>query len=517
MNNIKHKINELCSKGKMADAYYVLLEAIKNEQYDKAMLLMAVNWAAKAHQKADLLNCLDKAKNIQGYNQKELVALSAGALQYPSLYHAIHFKRVEQKIVSTNGVKYELAVLLYRFNEYDEAETLFKEILVNDKDNPSILGALGELYAAKGEFETAISCYEKLVDKAGLNGLALFSIAQIKKFTLDNSSFLGLCEEQLKKVTDVENRNYILFAKAKYFVDINSEEMAWDSLVEANQLQQARNPFDAKSFRDSIVAIQQAETNLSVNFETDSNEASPIFIVGMPRSGTTLLEQMLSRANITALGESSALTNAISSVAHEVQYPAQLNSFTEVHYETLRTYFNNYIKTNYANLTHRVVDKLPGSFLYIGSIMRMFPNAKIINMKRNYHDCAFSIYSKFFRDHMSFTSSIEGIECFYQEYERLMLFWKTQYQENILDVNYEDLTVNPEEISKEIFSFIGEDWSKSVISPKESTNLVQTPSLWQVRQNIAPHSKGRYKYYVEKIKGMMLKHKKTDELEYKPV
>jgi hypothetical protein len=231
-----------------------------------------------------------------------------------------------------------------------------------------------------------------------------------------------------------------------------------------------------------------------------SDSARPVFIVGMPRSGTSIIEQIIA-SHPKAFG------------AGELLFWGDV---FKKHWKTvLDAKFENTLIAKLADnylqvLSHIgksaicVVDKMPGNFVHLGMIHLVFPNARIIHVQRNPIDTCLSNYFQMFSSGHNFTNDLDDLAYYYREYYRLMAHWREVIPADVfMDVSYEELVDNQEELSRQIIKFIGLDWDEHCLEFYKTERRVLTASHWQVRQKIYKTSVERWRNY-EKYIGPLL-------------
>jgi hypothetical protein len=217
----------------------------------------------------------------------------------------------------------------------------------------------------------------------------------------------------------------------------------------------------------------------------------PILVVGMIRSGTTLLEQIISNhPDVAAAGELTYLTRRATSVFNVETGGIDPNEAT--------LYAKGYLDLlgGIGNGTRHVTDKLPNNFLVLGLIHMLLPNARIIHCRRHPLDTCISIYTTPFDDPINFAHDRDSIVYFYKGYQVLMEHWRSVIPQNrLLEIDYEDLVMDGEPVIRKVLDFCGLDWSNSCLHHEENTGAIRTPSWWQARQPIYSSSVGRWRNY----------------------
>ena len=382
----------------------------------------------------------------------------------------------------------------------DEAIEHFKKALENKPDCAEILESMGVVLALKGKLNEGI---KHLEDSLQLNqdcAIAYYHLSVYKKWTdQDIDKIIGM--ENLLKKNNIsrEDRIKLSFALGKVYDDLKIYDKAFSYYKSANELKNVE--FDIETHTKGITRLIQT---FSKDFfkkikKYGSNSELPIFIVGMPRSGTTLVEQIISsHPQVVGAGELedfSILANNLQKITGlSTQYPECVFSIGEDHALYLADIYLKRLRELGGDV-FRVTDKMPNNFMHLGLISLLFPKARIIHCQRNSLDICLSCYFQDFRGFKPFIYNLTTLGLYYRQYERLMKHWHNVLQLQIMNVNYEELVENQEDISRKIIDFCGLEWNDKCLSFHKNKRSVQTVSTWQVRQPMYTTSKGRWKNY----------------------
>jgi len=226
----------------------------------------------------------------------------------------------------------------------------------------------------------------------------------------------------------------------------------------------------------------------------------PIFIVGMPRSGTTLVEQILSsHPRVFGAGELGYMTSAEqllqNRLGNSVSYPECVRLADSANIERLALDYVNKIRQDHSPDAEFVTDKMPDNFLRIGLIRILFPRAAIIHCRRNAMDTCNSIYFQIFVSEHPYAYDLQALGYYYLEYERIMAHWRTEPAINMLEIQYEDLVTEQETHSKRLLQHVGLPWDERCLAFHEHERAILTASNQQVRQPMYQGSIERWKRY----------------------
>ena len=367
----------------------------------------------------------------------------------------------------------------------------------------SLLG-IGQAQLEVGNVDAVINIANQVnnADATLPNGHLLLSRA--KKSSLDD----GLAEHLLKFAykEDLEETTKIAtnFALGKVFDDQKKYADAFKYYDAGNSLR--NNKLNYSTEADKARFSQLIETFNADFFKyhqhlgTDKN--LPVLIVGMPRSGTTLTEQIISsHPNVIGAGEVTFWGRAPTAmplrIGTSTEYPSCVSEITEAHAADIASMYEATLQKIAGPNTKpaHITDKMPHNFLSVGLIALLFPNVKIIHTKRDPIDTCLSIFFQNFNDAHPYAFDLSNLGFHYKQYERIMQHWHEVLPGRILDVNYEDTIANPEFWSRKLIAHIGLEWDDACLAPHKLERTVKTASHWQVRQPIYKTSVQRWKKY----------------------
>ena len=301
-----------------------------------------------------------------------------------------------------------------------------------------------------------------------------------------------------KNITE-DQRCHISFALAKACEDLNEFDRSFSYLQMGNKLRDKVLSYDINRgiklfnlLKKSYPSIK----NISLKKVRETSELSPIFILGMPRSGTTLVEQIVSsHSKVTGAGE----LNYISEFGAEYA-----TGLTRVNSEALLGYRNRYLGAleKHANGRSTVTDKMPQNFQYIGLIFSAFPNAKVIHVNRDPAAICWSNYKHYFATKgLGYSYNLDNVVTYYGLYKDLMQFWQGHYGDRIYNLDYDSLTINQEKETRTLLQYLGLLWEEACISPQNNKRSVKTTSQQQVRQKVYQGSSQEWRKFEPYLNG----------------
>lgn len=397
-----------------------------------------------------------------------------------------------------------LARFLSEIRRYDLAEKVLSQIMLLEADNPGFLVTLGQLRQKLGIFDEAAVCFRRALLKDPNADAAYIGLSIIRKFqTEDDPDALivrrALESSELKQTS----QTCAHFAMGKIFDDLKRHDEAYAHFELGNRMRASTEKFDLAELRQRFQAIREIfGANVFKDHQINSPQSPiPIFIVGMLRSGTSLLEKLLgAHLEIFGAGE----LNFIPALAEEMimkNDPSHFR-FSMSQREALAEAAYFYLKTlsGYSDNERMVIDKNPLNFIHLGLITLLFPKAKIIHCRRDPLDTSLSIYfQNFAHTDNAYAYDLANIAAFYREQIDLMQHWYKVLPIEICTVDYEDLVAAPEKNLRRVFSYLGLDYDEKCLGQISDNSSVATASLWQVRQPLYQSSVGRWRNYEKHI------------------
>lgn len=384
--------------------------------------------------------------------------------------------------------------VLRQIGRIAEAEESCRKALELAADSSEALALLGEIQADRGRFDDAEQLFLRAIAIAPDQPEAWAGLVRYRKMQPD-AAWLAAAQRLLGKSLSVGQEINLRYALGKYFDDVQDFDNAFSSYRLANELKKRSAPkYDGARLArrvDQIIALYDADWLRSARAQSNESRC-PVFIVGMPRSGTTLTEQILaSHPDAFGCGElrfwHSACVDYESSVLRGAEGRGAISAAAEKYLSLL---------AGFSADASRVIDKMPANFMNLGLIHAAFPHARILHMSRNPLDTGLSIYFQIFSNAHLYANDLEDIAHYFTQYSRLMVHWQSTLPKGtILEVPYEKLVADPEAGIREIVQFVGLPWDPRCLRFNETERTVITASNWQVRQRISTSAAGRWRNY----------------------
>jgi tetratricopeptide (TPR) repeat protein len=403
------------------------------------------------------------------------------------------------------------AIELMQSGNNADAIEVFNEIIKKSPHNYSALTSKGHAEKTLGKTENAIKSYQRAYEVKVDHGEAFFSLSNLKTYAFSDSEF-EIMNSQLKRVDlSLKEKVYFHFALAQAY-EINQDfDQAFFHFKCGNSIKNNQSKYSIDGMNDEFQAqIDICSKSFFENLGTGGYESGdPIFILGLPRAGSTLIEQIL--ASHSMIDGTLELPNILS-LAHSLRgddvygkkgnYPKVLSDFT---YDQRESMGKSYIEET---RIHRqdapmFTDKMPNNFRHIGLIHLIMPNAKIIDARRYPLDCCFSMFKQLFAQGQEFSYGLAEAGSYYKSYVKLMDHWDRVLPGKILRVNNEDVIEDLEGQVKRMLDFLELPFERECISFHETDRSVRTASSEQVRQPINKKGMGRWKPYAKNLKPLL--------------
>jgi len=468
---------------------------------DQIILYNAISLSLSSINKDDeALDILKQALALQPNNIFVLnnLGLINGKLEKDDLS-----KKYYEKALSINNnfidALVNLGNLELRENKPEKSEQYLKKALGLSKAKETdelIYMALGNYNQQIGNFKEAKNNFEMVNKINKHNSTADKSISLIHKYLNNEDPHLLSMEAKLKNNANNENLRSINFALGKAYEDIKDYKKSFNYLKAANKIADKEINYNINGDINLFEEIK----NLFKNFQTKNTITSDkriIFIVGMPRSGTTLAEQILSaHKDVYGAGELKFLGEAIK------KNLLKDNKFVNISDKNLVQIQNEYLdKIESLNYKENVLtDKAPLNFKWIGFIRIIFPNAKIVHCDRDAMDICFSNFKNSFQSYsLAFCYDLKKLGKFYNLYKSLMDFWINKYSDQIYNLSYEKLINDQKQETEKLLSFCNLDWDENCLSPHKNKKTVATASLAQVRSPIYSSSIKKWEKFSDEL------------------
>jgi len=375
-----------------------------------------------------------------------------------------------------------------------EAEQILRQTLSLDPSNAMGHDLLGNLLSEFGRFNEARECFQRAIEIAPLLAGCYYDLVRCRPVTSDDNGLLQRMEAALATPgLEAAQLLRVHLAIGKAADDLGDYALAMKHFDAADEVRRSAKSFDSAAFSieiDRLIAHCTPELIAKAS-ELGSPDATPVLIVGMPRSGTTLVEQIVSMHPEVGAGDELHFWNERGAAWHLSGAAGNQKAF-------LSKAAADYLRVLRAisPKARRVTDKMPFNFLWAGLIHLVFPRAVVIHCRRAAVDTALSIHQTHFHPGLAFPTGGSELVAYFRDYLRLIAHWRRVLPEDrFVEVDYQELTSAPEPVIRRIVAACGLSWYDGCLRPESNPRAVRTPSKWQTRQPIYRTSVARWRRY----------------------
>ncbi len=430
------------------------------------------------------------------------------AMTYKNLLKYKLSEEIYKKIINLNN-KYinayvNLGNLKRDLNQFDEAIKFYEKALLINDTNPIIYYSLALAHQGVGNFEKTSFYSRKALEYDPNFTRADHLISQSINYKKNDKHYKDMRQKLINFKSKSLERVDLCFSLAKAEEDIGNIEAASEYLIEGNKTKKSLIDYEVNSEINLINDIIRKFSLIKNEKILKENNNNIIFILGMPRSGTSLIEQIItSHSKVFGCGELPILSNIIKkkfiknndsiidNLDESIKDPMFITPLRKEYFDFIDNFNHNQKK---------ITDKAPLNFRWIGFIRILFPKAKIIHCVREPKNNCLSMFKNLFEGGLNFTYDQEDLVKFYNHYVKLMNFWKSKYSLDIMDINYEDLISNSQATIKEIIKFCNLEWEENCLEFYKNKTPIKTMSTAQARKPLYKTSLKNFEKYKNYLK-----------------
>lgn len=499
--------------GDAARAQLVLSEYLLRQPED-IMARRVIADAYLAHGQVDaaeeaLRECL-KSEPEHIFARRSLVRLLNRQSRYQEALEEVRL--LLEKAPGEEGSERLLASTLVNLGAYDEALQIYQQHLSRNPAQPEIWTSYGHVQRTLGAYDEAVRAYRQAISYAPNNGDAHWFLANLKAYTFSQDERAQM-EEALRR-TNLSRADRVAFhyALGKSYEDSKDYDVAWSHFQGGAQLQKAASGYNAAATSDAVsMAIRRFTSDfLTPRLDAGAHAEDPIFILGLPRSGSTLVEQILaSHSSVEGTLELPDLPLTARELAIATAVPAggsYLDALDRAEPALLKRLGERYLAAT--QIRRRLgraffIDKQPANWIFVGLIALILPRAKIIDARREPLSCCLSCFKQLFAGGQGFSYGLKDLGAYYYDYVRLMRHWDQVLPGRIHRVIYDDLVVEPENAIRDLLEYCGLPFEPQCLTPHRTERAVHTASSEQVRRPISTaelHAYRPYEPWVDELK-----------------
>ncbi|QPG06830.1 sulfotransferase [Salinimonas marina] len=488
---------DLMYEGQLYKAEQVCRQFLQQHKHHfEAMLLLAeLGIRMKVYHDAEFL--LESCTTLYPQDERGQIAYQSLLLKLGKYPQAVSLARQRLQGNPDNlSALTALAEGLSGTGELTEAVAIYQQLLDINPDKPGLWLALGHLHKSSGALEAAISAYMKAAEYQPDLGDAYWSLANTKTYRFTDPLLEKMQQLEAEPNTGLTDRIHLCFALGKAYEDKTEYQQSFAFYQRGNRLQKSTLDFDIRRTEKALHTQQQVCDRTLFEMDYGHPATDPIFIVGLPRAGSTLLEQILSsHSQIDGTMELHDILGIASELAGQKDgYPHNLHRLSDTQCRALGQRYLDQTRA-YRQGGRFFIDKMPNNFVHIGLIKKILPNARIIDARRDPLACCFSGYKQLFGDGQEFSYDLQDIGRYYKAYEQLMNHWHQVLPGQILTVQHESVLDDLEGQVRRLLTFIGVEFEAQCLEFYNTRRAIKTPSSEQVRQPIYQSGRHQYKAY----------------------
>ena len=496
-----HSILNLLAQQRVDEAVNACLALIKsNPESNDAFLLLG-----KARQMQgrfeDMLTLVETALARDPANPGIQLQF-AGACQFCG-----HHDRAIQQLVTSEQSAVDdaeqlqnIAQLYVSGGKYEDAHRCYLRAVELDGNNPKFLNNLASSYIAVGDLVKAEETYTEAIRRQPGNYEAWYNRSTLRKQTADSNHVRKL-EKKLKKLAPDDARTTpICYALAKEYEDLGKDQQSFSCLKRGADSYRRRSRYDVQL---DVTLMQQISALFDAGYARSMNSAperrGPIFVLGLPRSGTTLVDRIISsHSRVDSMGEINDLALTLNRVGQTTDRAQLLNRGASMDPDRLG---QDYLRSvaSYGAETPYFIDKTPTNFLYIGLIAKALPGASIIHVRRHPIDSCLSMYRALFREGYPFSYDLDDLARYYIAYDSLMRHWQAVFPDLLFEVSYEAVVNDQERVSRDLIAHTGLGWESTCLEFDKNRAPVATASAAQVRKPVYRDALSRWRRFEKQL------------------
>jgi len=502
MNSLINQINSLIQHRQLGEA------AVLCDQFIAAYPENATGWFRLGQirqMNCDFDGMLDCARQViakmadspAGYLQEIDALIHGGRADEAVLKIAAQEERSKDDVQTLN----QLADFYTHAGQFEAAGRCYQRTRDLWPTEPKVLYNCAASAIALGKLDEAEDLFNQVLDTDPHDYDAYYNRATLRKQTADNNHIEELLSCIKGGIRNPAGEVQVYYALAKEYEDIGAHEKSFTSLTKGADRRNSMLRYDVAEDVGAMAAIKDS---MSGQFFGDGvtvdDGPGPIFIMGLPRSGTTLVDRIVSsHSAVDSLGEINDF--ALSLMGEIGPSSGKLDLIAKsahMDFDRLGAKYSRSIRARNGSAAY-LIDKTPANFLYIGLIAKALPNAKILHMRRNPMDSCYAMYKTLFRMGYPFSYNLDNLARYYEAYEGLMRHWQAMLPGRVYDIDYENLVQNPEQVSRGIVAHCGLDWQADCLDFHLNKSPTATASAAQVRRPINRDSVEKWRAYTNEL------------------
>tara|TARA_B100001063_G_scaffold245797_1_gene282551 strand:+ start:3133 stop:5100 length:1968 start_codon:yes stop_codon:yes gene_type:complete len=402
-----------------------------------------------------------------------------------------------------------LGTIYIKLSKYHEGIKLYEKSLKIKPENPRVYLSLGHALKTIGERKKSETAYQNTIKHFPSSGEAYWSLANLKTYEFSDKEITNM-ELSLKRNMHQNELIQMHFALGKAYESNRQFDKSFKHYKDGNWQQRKQISYNAEDYKisiDEIIDFFENNNNI-LDLKAEAGSDEPIFILGLPRSGSTLIEQILASHSLIEgtqeLPNIMAISRDIKLIDQKNGYPDNLLKLNQSSFDELGKKYID--ETKWARSSKPFfIDKMPNNFFHIGLIKLILPKAKIIDARRNPMDACFSCFKQYFAKGQHFTYDLDDIARYYKDYVRLMDYWNKLFPDEIFTIHYEQIIENPNDRIFDLLEFCNVKFEDNCLNFHKSKRAVKTASSEQVRQPMYKTGINYWRNYIKNL-DVLLEH-----------
>lgn len=508
----------LVEAGRLEDALIPLkgLYALQPAAAEKRLKAVLETLLARARENEDWPRALQFARTLEDLAPDDIEAKRAVVLALMMLEDYAESLKVIKEIFALDPnnkkVLYSMAFTLFNLNRHEECLPFVEKVLKDIPDHVDALLVKGQTLFLFNELEKAEAIFRRVLELAPGHTLALLQLAKVKSPKPGDETYQELVALDKATGKDDPFKPLMGYTFGEIFERAGDYDKAFHYFTIGNKMAgdiyaKRGFPFDKAKIEADFARLEAiySKDNLARLEGAGSDSNRPIFIVAMPRSGTTLLEQVISsHSDVFGGGELSYATSLSVMLYNETGdgSPEKAAAVLQKKAKEYAQFYLDYLPGD-GDKFARVTDKMPYNFKQLGLLQTILPNAAFIHIKRNPLDICLSMYKGFFNKGFTYAHDLKNLGFYYRKYFELMEYWRGVLPRPLLEIQYEEFVADPETLAPEVLEFCGLDWQPQCLEFYKNKNKVTTMSTQQVRQPIHAGSVEKWRRYEKYIEPLL--------------
>ena len=490
------------NKNNFQQAHQDLIAILKQDKHFADAYFLLAMIASAHHNTAKTIELIHQANKLSPNNAEYLSQLAKHYALENNHLQAVNFAELSAQLSPTSALTLDtLGVAYSQIGLHQKAVVFFKQAVTINKDNATFFFNLGASLKFTGDFIGAKKAYQQTILLAPLYYKAHAALTSLGGISKANNHIKPL-ESLYQKIQLADDRLYIGHALSREYEALGDFDKSFAYLTESKQYKLQKLKYSIDEDKKLFSSLERYFSKITPSPSIGFASQEAIFVVGMPRTGTTLVERIISQhVEVTSAGELQhfglLLKTMSKTMTNRVLDEATVTATSAIDFEALGQAYIENTRAITGN-TARFVDKMPLNVLYVGFILMALPKAKIVCLDRNPLDTIVSNYRQLFavnQSYYDYSYDLSSTAEFYLLFKRLVSLWVELFPDNFYLVNYEKLVNEPLEEAKKIMSFCQLSWQDSYIDIHQNLAPVATASAIQVRSPINNHSVGNWKKY----------------------